>query len=63
MPDVTDPADALRRIAALAEEALHKTDMPASFKPLLDEIRQLAAVPTGDTPGESDVPKTENQSL
>lgn len=63
MSETIDPTDALRRIAALANEAAARRDVPDALKPILDEIRQLAGRRGGDTPDPSDLPRTENQSL
>lgn len=63
MPSDTDPETILGRIAELAAAAARYPDLPASLKPALAEIADLAGTRSGDTPEPSDVPRTENQSL
>ena len=63
MPSATDHTRLLSRIADLATQAAAQPDVPASLKPTLVEIAELARGQTGDTPEQSDLPQTENQSL
>jgi hypothetical protein len=56
-----DLATILHRIHELAQSS--RTAPEEAMRTALAEIAALASTPAGDTPEQSDIPQTENQSL
>lgn len=63
MADARDPDTALRRIHRLAREAAALPQLPDRVRAILAEVERLSERPAGDTPEQSDIPRTDNQSL